>query len=195
MKAVKAKCPAIAQSSGNERTPLAMNSRFCRLSSSCLRLAVSSSDGLTAAPYPSFSIFWMMPSGVAGSIYVTAAVSVARLTLALTTPSMRLNPFSIRAEHAAHVMPVICSAIRFSPDLPSVVGLSVSLSFGLSVFFSAFASSAVPIAHPPPSRFGVVPAHAPERAKKPGVAREPKPFYPPVTGCRPHRSPALRSLP
>src|SRR5450756_1493199 len=60
----------------------------------------------------------MSCSTVTGSVNVTLAVSMAKLTLAVT-PSMRLSRFSIRAEHELQVIPPTTRSTEVS-----IVGLT-----------------------------------------------------------------------
>src|SRR5712692_1304957 len=85
-----------------------------RLKSARLRVrrSAASSDGLRSgsirrAPYPAELTASRRTWLGMGEARRTAARSVARLTLAASTPGMRLNERSTRATHEAHVIPSI----------------------------------------------------------------------------------------
>src|SRR5665647_3589466 len=72
----------------------------------------------TAAVEPASTTALMSCSTVTGSVNVTLAVSIAKLTLAVT-PSMRLSRFSIRSEHELRVIPPTTRSTEVS-----IVGLT-----------------------------------------------------------------------
>ncbi len=78
--------------------------------------ASGSAGGGSAAVYPACSTVRTRSSGLTAAGKVTRAVSVAKLTVAVT-PSSLLSFFSTRAAHDAHVIPPIdSSTLRPGPS-------------------------------------------------------------------------------
>jgi hypothetical protein len=76
---------------------------------------------MSVAAYPAFSIAALnAETGTSGTARM-AAVSVARLTVALATPGTFFNAFSTRATQEAQVMPMTCSLISNESDRATVL--------------------------------------------------------------------------
>ena len=75
---------------------------------------------MTSAAYPAPSTAATSACAETASGVVIVAFSVAKLTAATTSAPIRFSFFSIRAAHAAQVMPRIDSSILRRDTLPSV---------------------------------------------------------------------------
>ena len=111
---IPSECSSIASSSGKDSSADSSSRRRCpRISASLATFSRSISRwfSILCASKPSFfTLSWISAMLKSALLYSTLAFSAARFTTALATAGILSRAFSIRAEHAAQLIPVILSS-------------------------------------------------------------------------------------